>query len=234
MHMRTKKWARPELEACGRYTDQPEAFSGSWKKCFENEAPLHIELGCGKGVSTANMIHANPDINYIAIDIADNVLGDTHRNIVRENNGHEAENAYIVKYNIEYISRMISPDDSVERIYINFCNPWTKRPKHEKRRLTHPRQLLQYRTFLSQSGEIWFKTDDDDLFNDSLIYFKVCGFEPVYITEDLHNSGFAPNYMSEHELKFSAQGVPIKFGIFRKIDGDYDFDATRWNKNDIL
>lgn len=233
MHMRTKKWARPELEACGKYTDSPENYAGKWKECFDRpEFPLHIELGCGKGVSTAKMIHDHPDINYLAIDIADNVLGDTHRNILHENNGQEAGNAFIVKYDIEYINKIIKEQDKIERIYIHFCNPWTKRPKHEKRRLTHPRQLLQYRKFLSEKGEIWFKTDDDDLFADSMLYFKVCGFEPVYVTENLHASGFEPNYMSEHEMKFSAQGIPIKAGIFRKKEGDFDFDATRWNKND--
>ncbi|MBP5725943.1 MAG: hypothetical protein J6Y48_02595, partial [Clostridia bacterium] len=115
-----------------------------------------------------------------------------------------------------------------ERIYIHFCNPWTEHPKHEKRRLTHPRQLMQYRTFLKEGGEIWFKTDDDTLFEDSLAYFELCGFEPVKVGLDLHADGFTPNYISEHEEKYTAMGIPIKYGVFRMKPETPDFDPTRF------
>ena len=228
MHMRVKKWARPELDASGLYTDTPGEHRGHWQALFPREQPLQVELGCGKGVSTAQMAAANPQINYLAIDIADNVLGDTLRNLKAAYGDASIENAYIVKGDIAYISDMIAPEDQVERLYIHFCNPWTKRSRHFKRRLTHPRQLMQYRDFLVPDGEIWFKTDDDDLFRDSLLYFETCNFVPVYLTEDLHASGFAPNYVSEHERKFSAQGVPIKFGIFRMLPEKPALDPLRW------
>ena len=76
--------------------------------------------------------------------------------------------------------------------------------------------------------EIWFKTDDDSLFRDSLVYFDLCGFEPVFLTENLAESGFSPNYISEHEAKYMALGVPIKFGIFRMGEPGPDFDPTRF------
>ena len=116
----------------------------------------------------------------------------------------------------------------MERIYISFCNPWTEHPKHEKRRLTHPRQLMQYRTFLTEGGEIHFKTDDETLFADSLAYFDLCGYEPVFLTEDLHRSGYAPNYVSEHEEKYAAMGVRIKGAVFRAGKEAPDFDPTRF------
>ena len=72
---------------------------------------------------------------------------------------------------------------------------------------------MQFREFLIDGGEIWFKTDDDDLFYDSIEYFRLCGFKLRYITFDLHASGFQPNYVSEHEALFSRQGVPIKMLI---------------------
>ena len=101
----------------------------------------------------------------------------------------------------------------MERIYINFCNPWSQKAKHRKRRLTHPRQLEQYKTFLAPGGEIWFKTDDDSLFADSVHYFEECGFSIRYQTLDLHHSGFEGNIPTEHEAMFSEQGIPIKFLI---------------------
>ena len=87
---------------------------------------------------------------------------------------------------------------------------------------------MQYRTFLKEGGEIWFKTDDDTLFEDSLAYFDLCGFEPVKLGYDLHADGFRPNYISEHEEKYTALGVPIKYGVFRMKPETPDFDPTRF------
>ena len=103
-------------------------------------------------------------------------------------------------------------NDEVERIYINFCNPWPMK-KHNKKRLTYPRQLFFYQEFLKDCGEIWFKTDDDDLFEESLDYFAMCGFTQEFITYDLAASGFAENIVTEHERMFMDQGIKIKFLI---------------------
>lgn len=213
MHMRKKPWARPELEACPYYRLEPREYRGRWRAQFARDQSLHIELGCGKGVSTARMVRENPDVNYVAIDLVRDVLGYTKRNIEAAYAGEPVENAVIAALNIECIDQFFAQEDAVERIYISFCNPWSQKKKHEKRRLTHPRQLRQYRAFLCDGGEIWFKTDDDTLFDDSLAYFHQCGFDIAYQTRDLHASGFAPNYESEHEIKFTSLGVPIKFLI---------------------
>ncbi len=228
MHMRTKKWAKPELAVCPYFTDEPETKRGHWRAQFEREQPLYLELGCGKGVSTAAMVKDNPTINYVAVDITCNVLGDTRRNIEKAFDGEPVKNVIIARYDISYIEKVFAPEDRVERIYINFCNPWTKRPKYAKRRLTHPRQLMQYREFLVDGGEIWFKTDDDALFEESLPYFDACGFELRYQTGDLHAAGVTPNYVSEHEMKFTALGVPIKFARFAKKPGKVELDPVRW------
>lgn len=228
MHIRKKKWARPELNACAWYENDGEKRKGHWREAFPRpEAPLHLEMGCGKGVSTAKMAAANPDINYVAADISNDVLGDARRNLVRECGG-EPDNIMILSCDICFIDRYFDQRDGAERIYISFCNPWTERPKHEKRRLTHPRQLIQYRRMLREGGEIWFKTDDDRLFEDSLAYFALCGFELRYLTRDLAGSGFEPNYLSEHEIMYMEKGVPIKFAILRKTPEEPDFDPTRF------
>ena len=106
--------------------------------------------------------------------------------------------------------------DNVQRIYINFCNPWPK-GKHRKKRLTHTRQLEKYKQFLADNGEIYFKTDDEDLFNSSLTYFEECGFEIQAKTYDLHNEPiFETNIVTEHEKMFSEQGIKIKALIARQ------------------
>ena len=228
MHMRTKKWAKPELAVCPYFTDEAEKHRGHWRELFETDQPLHLELGCGKGVSTAAMVYDNKEVNFIAMDITCNVLGDTRRNIAKTSGDEPVKNAMITRYNIEDIRKVFAPEDRVERIYINFCNPWTKRPKYAKRRLTHPRQLMQYRDFLVDGGEIWFKTDDMPLFTESLPYFEACNFQMRYMVNDLHAAGFAPNYISEHEKMYTEKGVPIKFVIFKKMPGEVNLDPVRW------
>ena len=130
MHMRTKKWAKPELAVCPYFTDEAETKRGHWREQFEQDGPLYLELGCGKGVATAAMVKDNPQINYVVMDITCNVLGDTRRNIEKAFDGEPVKNVMIARYDISYIEKVFAPEDRVERIYINFCNPWTKRPKY--------------------------------------------------------------------------------------------------------
>ena len=217
MRMRVKKWARPELAVCPFYAANPQSLKGKWGSAFAEKKPLHIELGCGKGVSTCVMALENPDVNYVAIDLITTVLGVAKRNAESVFEGkREVDNLMLTNFEIESIDNYFSDADRVSRIYISFPNPWDQRHKQAKHRLTHTRQLMKYRQFLTENGEIWFKTDDDELFNSSLGYFEESGFEIVYKTYDLHASGFAPNYETEHEKMFSARGIPIKALIAKK------------------
>ena len=219
MRIRYKPWARPELEASKFYIDNPQDYKNKWKTLYENKAPFHLELGCGKGSFIANLAVRNKNINYLAVDLVDAMLGLAKRNIeqVYEENKQEIDNVYLTRHDIERIFLMLGKKDNVERIYINFCNPWP-RGKHHKKRLTHTRQLEKYREILVDNGEIYFKTDDDGLFNDSLIYFKESGFEIIKHTFDLENEeDFWENIQTEHEKMFKEQGKKIKALIARKI-----------------
>lgn len=218
MRIRFKKWARPELEACKFYIDEPEKIKGKWKEIFKNpKQEIHLELGCGKGTFISQLAIQNPNINYIAIDLVDAMLGLAKRNVetVYKESKREVENVLLTRFDIERILLILSKEDNIKRIYINFCNPWP-RGKHHKKRLTHIRQLEKYKEFLSENGEIYFKTDDDDLFRDSINYFKEAGFEIKKITYDLHNEPiFENNIETEHEKMFSKQGIKIKALIAR-------------------
>ena len=220
MRIRYQAWARLELEASKFYIDNPEKYRGKWNTLFKNkENPLHLELGCGKGSFISQLAVKNRDINYIAVDLVDAMLGLAKRNIevaFKEAN-REIDNVYITRYDIERILNIIDKNDLIERIYINFCNPWPK-GKHRKKRLTHTRQLEKYREFLQDSGEIFFKTDDDGLFNDSITYFKQMKFEIEKITYDLESEpDFWDNIVTEHEKMFMEQGIKIKALIAKKM-----------------
>ncbi len=213
MRIRYKKWARPELEASTFYVKNPEEMKGKWKEFFQKpKNPIHLELGCGKGTFISKLASTNLNINYIAIDLVDAMLGLAKRNIEAEYKAKKLDttNIAITRFDIERILLILEKQDNIQRIYINFCNPWP-RGKHRKKRLTHTIQLEKYKQFLSNEAEIYFKTDDDDLFNSSLIYFKEAGFEIINKTYDLHtNPIFENNIETEHEKMFTDQGIKIK------------------------
>ena len=217
MRLRKKPWARPELEACNFFIVNPSEYKGKWRDSFNNDNPIYLELGCGKGTFVAVHGSENPNINYVAIDIKDEVFVLAKRNIEKAYNEKEIQvnNLKLMAQEIFLINDVFSKEDIVDRIYINFCNPWPKE-RHKKRRLTYPTQLEKYKEFLSKDGKIYFKTDDDELFDESLEYFKEAGFEIEYITYDLHNSDFVGNVRTEHENMFSEQGINIKFLIAKR------------------
>ena len=216
MRIRNKPWAKDELLASDFYVQKPEDYKGRWKEFFNNENEhIYLELGCGKGFFVKKAAKQNQNINYIAIDLIDAILGMANRNIIEEFENKKVLNLALTRYDVEEINKILDKSDNIERIYINFCNPWPK-PRHKKRRLTHTRQLEKYKQFLAPNGEIYFKTDDDELFRESLEYFKEAEFEVVKTTENLNEEPkFWENIETEHEIKFKNEGIKIKAGIFR-------------------
>jgi tRNA (guanine-N7-)-methyltransferase len=134
--------------------------------------------GCGKGGFISKLAVKNPKINYLGIDIKSEVLGLAKRNVEKEylEAKREIDNVLLTAYEIEIIQNILNENDKVDRIYINFCNPWPK-PRHNKKRLTHTKQIEKYKIFLSKNAQIYFKTDDENLFNASIKYFEESGFK---------------------------------------------------------
>ena len=220
MRIRKKKWAAPELAECDFFVKNPEEHAGKWKSAFPKEQPLYLEIGCGKGGFAGQLALDNPDKNIIAVDIKLDMLGVGRRTIVKlfEDAGKaqsDITNLLLVNYNVEKLNSIITEDDKIDRLYINFCNPWP-RPKHKKRRLTYYKKLEMYKTFLKKDSEIRFKTDDDELFNESLGYFEQSGYEITYLTRDLHAENLPDNIETEHERMFSQEGIKIKYCIAKQ------------------
>ncbi|WP_026884608.1 tRNA (guanosine(46)-N7)-methyltransferase TrmB [Clostridium akagii] len=205
MRLRKKWWARPELEKSPLVIIQPKDFKGKWNEVFGNNNEIYLELGCGRGEFTTRNAVENPDKNYIAIDLKDEVLVCTLRNVEKA----EISNVRIIPLEIAFISEIFD-ESEISRIYINFCNPWPK-DRHNKRRLTHPKFLIKYKQFIRANTEIWFKTDNFDLFEASMEYLASNNFEINYYTYDLHNSNFAENIPTEYENKFVKLGMKIMF-----------------------
>ncbi|MBR6760498.1 MAG: tRNA (guanosine(46)-N7)-methyltransferase TrmB [Oscillospiraceae bacterium] len=213
MRIRHKPWARPEIAASPFCMDDAFSLRGKWRSCYARpDQPFYVEFGCGKGGWVSQAASTRPENNYLALDIKSEMLGMAKRKTEAAFAavGREPDNIRLAILNIERVSEVLSPEDCVDRIYINFCNPWPK-PSHKKRRLTHPRQLIQYQAILK--GELHFKTDDDDLFYESIRYFEESGWTILFRTDHLHAEEPADNIRTEHETMFSAEGKTIKFLI---------------------
>lgn len=208
MRIRRKTWARPELDACPYFIEDPRELRGRWQEFFGERRPLHLDLGCGKCVFLAEAARTQPGVNFVGIDISYDILGVGRRNIQEAFGERTPDNVLLCYYNIERLPELFAPGE-VDRLIINFCNPWPAAGCH-KRRLTHTRQLLQYKPLLSEGGELWFKTDNDDLYLATKRYLGEAGFEIFFDTRDLHALDDPGNILTEHEVKFTAEGIRTK------------------------
>lgn len=204
MRLRHKPWAKDKLLQYPEYVVQnPESLKGKWNEEFQNDHPLHIEVGTGKGQFIYGMAKTNPDINYIGIEMQDSVIVSALDKIIEE----PLPNLKLLNIDGTNLQDYFAKDD-VERVYLNFSDPWPKN-RHEKRRLTYKTFLKLYEDILVDNGEIHFKTDNQGLFEYSLRSFSEYGLLLKFVSLDLHNSDFDNNIMTEYEEKFSARGQRI-------------------------
>ncbi|WP_066292167.1 tRNA (guanosine(46)-N7)-methyltransferase TrmB [Bacillus sp. FJAT-29937] len=204
MRQRNKPWAKERLEQYPQYVvAAPEQNKGKWQNVFEKIQPLHIEIGTGKGRFITGMAKANPNINYIGIELQDSVIVTALDKIIEE----ELPNVKLMNVNAADLREFFEAGE-VDRVYLNFSDPWPK-TRHAKRRLTYKTFLKNYEEILVKNGEIHFKTDNQGLFEFSLMSFSEYGLLLKEVSLDLHNSGFEGNIMTEYEEKFSKKGNRI-------------------------
>ncbi|WP_239254889.1 tRNA (guanosine(46)-N7)-methyltransferase TrmB [Listeria ilorinensis] len=204
MRVKHKPWAKEKLAAHSAVVIQdPASCKGRWNEIFDNDQPIHIEIGSGKGQFVAGMAKQNPTINYIGIEIVESVLVLALDKVLAA----ETPNVRLLAVDGAALQEYFEPEE-ISRIYLNFSDPWPKK-RHAKRRLTNPRFLTLYQALLPKEGEIHFKTDNRGLFEYSLHALSEYGMVLHNISLDLHKSNFEGNVMTEYEEKFSQQGYPI-------------------------
>lgn len=215
MRQRNKPWAKDKMDQYPQYMiSNPEQYKGKWIEAFEKDQPLHIEIGTGKGRFITGMAKANPDINYIGIELAESIIVSALEKLIVE----ELPNVKLLNVNAEDLGDYFSKGD-VDRIYLNFSDPWPK-TRHEKRRLTFESFLRIYENILVDEGEIHFKTDNQGLFEYSLMSFSKYGLLLTFVSLDLHQSEYEGNIMTEYEEKFSNKGNRIYRSEARFITND--------------
>lgn len=203
MRMRKKPNLIPRLEACGGLViTDPKEHRGRWRELLPETGALRVELGCGKGRFTVGTAQAAPDALLIAVERVPDAM------VIAAERARELElnNVFFLDADAADLETYFVPGE-VDRIYINFCDPWPG-ARYAKRRLTHPGFLLRYRKVLSQGGQIHFKTDNHDLFEWSLFQFPKAGFVLSEVTRDLHADG-PTGIMTDYEEKFYQLGTPI-------------------------
>lgn len=181
---------------------------------FEREAPLHLEIGCGKGQFACEIARQNPDINFIAVEKSANVIVSACEKAIDMG----LKNLVFMKCSAEYLNSYI-PDNLIERIYLNFSCPFPKK-KYASHRLTAAAFLKIYKRLLTANAEIHMKTDNMGLFEFSIEQLSQNGFAIKNISLDLHNSGFEGNIVTEYESKFASLGLPI-YRLEAYIKEDY-------------
>ena len=203
MRMRKKPNLGPRMERCAQFLiEDPKQLCGQWRSLKPEAGQLWLELGCGKGRFTAEMAEENPDILYVAVErVPDAMIVAMERCAAKG-----LTNVFFVDGDAALLREFFAPGE-VDRLFINFCDPWPSN-RHARRRLTHKNFLVLYRGILKDGGQIHFKTDNRDLFEYSLFQFPKAGYALSEVTRNLHEHGIQ-GVMTDYEAKFHALGTPI-------------------------
>ncbi|WP_046212971.1 tRNA (guanosine(46)-N7)-methyltransferase TrmB [Paenibacillus wulumuqiensis] len=212
MRLRGRKGIREDLEQQQDLVVlNPEAYKGKWRERFNNDYPIHVEFGMGKGRFISQMSVKNQQVNYIGFDMYDELVrraAEKTRIAWNEAELGDPTTIQLALANIENIEDIFAPGE-IERVYLNFSDPWPKK-KHGRRRLTHPRFLEKYCRLLNTQGQIHFKTDSETLFEFSINSFADYGLQMTNISLNLHRDGINEEHvMTEYESKFMGKGMRI-------------------------
>lgn len=208
MRLRNVRGASEIIENSLYVIKTPEEYKGNFKLLFNNNNPLHIEIGMGKGDFIINMAKKYPNINFIGIEKFDSV-------IVRaiEKFEEDIPNLKLIRMDATDIENVFYKE--VDTIYLNFSDPWPKN-RHEDRRLSSELFLKRYDNLFKDSKKIIMKTDNRKLFEFSIISFTNYNYKIEEISLDLYNDDTKDNVPTEYEKKFHEKGFPIYKIIVKK------------------
>ncbi|WP_125760948.1 tRNA (guanosine(46)-N7)-methyltransferase TrmB [Companilactobacillus hulinensis] len=208
MRLRNKPWAKDMInDNLDLISVQPENMAGKWQDRFEKKQPLFLELGSGKGGFITELAKQNPQNNYIAMEVQEGAIA----LLLKKQVENKLPNLQLLLANGANLFDLFA-EDEITGMYLNFSDPWPK-TRHEKRRLTYKSFLEQYKYVLNKDGYIQFKTDNQGLFEYSLISMNNFGMKFEEISLDLHNDEALNehNIPTEYEEKFSKKGFRINY-----------------------
>ena len=190
------------------YIENYSDYCGKWSTYFNNNNPIYIEIGMGKGKFILENAIKYPNINFIGIEKFDSVIV----RAIQKSNEYELNNLVLIRMDAEKIDEVFSKE--VSKIYLNFSDPWPK-TRHEKRRLTSNVFLKKCDSIFKNDKIIEMKTDNIDLFNFSLESLTMYGYDIIDKTNDLNDND---NILTEYEEKFRNKNININKLIAIKKD----------------
>ncbi len=204
MRLRHIKGAEETIAVSPYVIQEPESCRGRWAEVFHNQNPIQIEVGMGKGKFLMELAQRHPEINYVGIERYSSVL----LRGLQKREELDLSNIWFLCIDARQLAEVFE-EGEVERIYLNFSDPWPK-DRHAKRRLTSPEFMAVYDKILAADGQVEFKTDNEGLFDYSLESIPQAGWRIEASTRDLHHSPMAEgNVMTEYEEKFASKGNSI-------------------------
>ena len=187
---------KEEIISNSIYTiDNPESYKGKWQTLFNNNNPIYLEIGMGKGKFILENAKNNPNINYIGIEKNGSVLSYAIKKIEE----YKLNNLKLICFDANKIDEIFYKD--IDLLYLNFSDPWPKN-RHEKRRLTSNSFLEKYDKIFKKDRLIEMKTDNQGLFEYSLISLVNNGYKIEDISLDLTNKEDFINVRTEYEEKY--------------------------------
>ncbi len=200
MRLRNVKDKEEILNNCKYLIKNPEDYKGKWKSLFNNDNPIYIEIGMGKGKFILENALKYKDINYIGIERFDSVMAKAIKKI-----DEGLPNLKLIRMNALDIDKVFSKE--IDLIYLNFSDPWPKKRWHD-RRLTSKIFLDKYDSLFKDTKRIEMKTDNEDLFIYSLETLSSNGYALSDISFDYHKTD-TDIIMSEYEMRFSKEGKNV-------------------------
>ncbi len=177
-------------------------YKGKWNELFGNNNPIYIEIGMGKGKFIIENAVMYPDVNFIGIEKFDSVICKGLQKIPDGLN-----NLIMIRADALDIDNIF--DKEIDRIYLNFSDPWPKN-RHHLRRLSSKVFLNKYDSLFKNDASIFMRTDNRGLFQYSLVSFSENGYILRDLSLDLHKDDM-PLITTEYEDKFSNLDMPIYF-----------------------
>lgn len=202
MRLRNVKGAKDIINSSNYVILDYYDYRGNFNKIFNNDNPLCIEIGTGKGKFITELAHLNPNINYIGIEKYDSVLVRALEKVENDN----IPNLKFIRMDATEIDKVF--DKEIDTIYLNFSDPWPK-ARHTNRRLTSTCFLKKYDCLFKNNKHIVFKTDNRHLFEFSVIEFTNYGYKINDLCLDLYDENLNNNISTEYEEKFRKKGMPI-------------------------
>lgn len=211
MRIRNVKNKEEILDNCSFLLNNPKEYKGKFKELFNNENPIYLEIGMGKGQFIYQNAKKYKDINFIGIERFDSIMA---KAILKM---EKLDNLILIKYDANLIDDLF--DHEINKIYLNFSDPWPKN-RHENRRLTSKLFLEKYKNIFKDKERIEVRTDNRDFFLYSVESLGDMG----YLLNDVSFNYQSPDLiMTEYESKFRGKGANI-----------YHFFAEKWFKKSIL